>query len=111
MVPSMATTPPQGTRLRAPKRQGERRQVTVPHDLWQLACAYAEAHGTTTNDALIQLAQAGAQAYARDQAIESRARAVAQAIRAACGAGDTALPLLDADEARAIAAAYRDAGD
>lgn len=111
MVCGVATTSSRTSRRRAPKRHGERRQVTVPHELWDAACAYADAHGTTSNDALILLAQAGARAQAREQAIARRAHAVARAMHEASGAEAQGLPLLDADEARAIATAYRDAGD
>lgn len=72
-------------RARAPRREGQRRQVTVPAPLWNTLSRYAREHGTTPNDALIQLANAGAAGYERDRAVADRAEVARAAIMAGVG--------------------------
>ena len=62
-------------RQRARRRGGERRQVTVPDALWQVAVDRARAEGTTPNDILVTLALEGARHHAR--ALDLRARVAA----------------------------------
>lgn len=68
------------TRVRAPRREGTRRQVTVPEDLWNAAERYAADHSTTPNDALIRFAAEAARRYERQQEIAARALAARSAI-------------------------------
>jgi hypothetical protein len=48
--------PRSGARQRAPKRGGQRTQLTVPQSLWAAAQALAEDIGTTPNDVIVRLA-------------------------------------------------------
>lgn len=48
--------PRRGARRRAPKRGGQRTQLTVPQPLWDAARTLAEDIGTTPNDVIVRLA-------------------------------------------------------
>jgi hypothetical protein len=52
-------------RRRAPRREGHRTTLRVPDDVMAAAEQLAAELGTTPNDALVQLAEAGAQAADR----------------------------------------------
>lgn len=69
-------------RARAPRREGQRRQLTVPPALWEAAEAFAAEKGTTPNDALIHLAHRGAAQLERERALTERAGAARDAILA-----------------------------
>lgn len=50
-------------RKRSPRRDGDRTTLRVPAELAATAREYAEELGTTSNDALIRLAERGARIY------------------------------------------------
>lgn len=52
-------------RRRAPRREGHRTTLTVPHTLVEAAERLADELGTTANDALVRLAEEGVQARER----------------------------------------------
>lgn len=72
-------TPNAPRRSRAPKRLGERAQLTIPDDLMRLAEQIAASTGTTRNDVLVRLATAGAEAYERRQVLAARVDAARRA--------------------------------
>ena len=53
--------PSRGSRLRAPKRDGQRAQLTIPAAVWARAEELAELIGTTPNDVLAIFASKGMQ--------------------------------------------------
>lgn len=57
-------------RMRGPKRKGNRTTLRVPTDLSTTAWEYAEFLGTTPNDALIRLAERGADLYRAERQVE-----------------------------------------
>ena len=61
-------------RVRAPKTAGRRTTLRVPEELDGAARRFATALGTTPNDALVLLAQAGANELARRQVQLERSR-------------------------------------
>jgi hypothetical protein len=69
-----------GSAPRAPRRQGPRTTLRVPDDLAETVARYAEAHRTSTNDALIRLAYEGARGYESMRQIEELARVRREAI-------------------------------
>jgi hypothetical protein len=68
-------------RRRAPRRTGHRTTLRVPDDVMRAAERLATELGTTPNDALVQLAEAGAAATDRRR----RAEQIASARREAVG--------------------------
>jgi predicted DNA-binding ribbon-helix-helix protein len=52
-------------RRRAPRREGHRTTLTLPHTLMEAAERLADELGTTANDAIVRLAEEGAQARER----------------------------------------------
>ncbi|WP_354698173.1 hypothetical protein [Paraconexibacter sp. AEG42_29] len=52
-------------RRRAPRREGHRTTLTVPHALVEAAERLADELGTTANDAIVRLAEEGAEARSR----------------------------------------------
>jgi hypothetical protein len=106
---STSTQRTEVTRLRAPRRHGERRQITVPTSLWEAAGRYAAEHGTTPNDALVRLAAEAAARYERERAIAARAAAARTAILAGIGEIDRA-GFLTAQEAAEAAGGLRREG-
>jgi hypothetical protein len=78
-------------RRRAPQREGQRTTLRVPDDVMRVARDLAAELGSTPNDALVHLAQDGAQARERRLRAERLARQRREAV--ARGAADTsALP-------------------
>lgn len=71
-------------RRRAPRREGHRTTLTVPHALVEAAEQLADELGTTANDAIVRLAEEGAQARSRRAHI---AAVAAQRRAAVAGAG------------------------
>ena len=55
----LGTGPATRKRERAPRRSGQRTQLTVPSELWRAAEELAEQHGTTPNDIVVRLAASG----------------------------------------------------
>ncbi len=94
-------------RRRAPHRQGHRTTLTVPHTVLDAADRLAQELGTTTNDAIVRLAQEGATAREhREQltALASKRRAAVQSVNL-----DKALTFPSPDEFReAMLAGRRD---
>jgi hypothetical protein len=66
---------------RAPRRTGTRTTLRVPDDLAETVARYAEEHRTSTNDALVRLAYAGAKRYEHDREVAEVARRRREAIR------------------------------
>jgi predicted DNA-binding ribbon-helix-helix protein len=94
-------------RQRAPRRTGRRTTLTVPEPLLAEAEKLAAEIGTTTNDALIRLAEEAA-ALRSEQA---RVAAIASARRAAVDAGssaDLSGGFLSAEEVRAAVLSLRE---
>ncbi len=71
---------------RAPRREGERTTLRVPEALRATATACAEELGTSTNDALIRLAERGAAIYEAQRQVERLSAERRAAVFA--GAGD-----------------------
>lgn len=101
----VSTKPKKGTevRKRAPRRgDGHRTTVRVPAELQQNVEALASFLGTTSNDALILLAQRGARFYAQElemaQAMEEQWAALLDAMEAEA---DPEAGFPSAEEARA----------
>lgn len=67
-------------RPRAPRRSGARTTLRVPDDLAETVARYAEEHRTSTNDALIRLAEDGAERYVYEREVEELARVRRDAI-------------------------------
>lgn len=93
-------------RTRAPRRAGERRQITVPPGLWASATALAAELGTTPNDALVRLAADGGRRWEADRQRRERAAAVLQALARGLGL-EEAGPFLTEAEAHDAAMAMR----
>jgi hypothetical protein len=74
------------SRRRAPRREGHRTTLTVPHSVLDAAQRLAHELGTTSNDALVRLAEEGAAARER----RARIAAVADERRAAVEQSDIA---------------------
>jgi hypothetical protein len=70
-------------RERAPARGGRRTTLRVPDELRQAAEALAEEAGTTTNDALLQLAYQGARFDAQRREVAALARRRREGLRTA----------------------------
>jgi hypothetical protein len=85
-------------RRRAPRRQGHRTTLTVPPSVLQAAERLARELSTTSNDAIVRLAEEGAAARER----RARIAAIAAERRAAVEQTDVtdALPFPSADEVR-----------
>ena len=60
---------PVDPRRRAPPREGHRTTLTVPYTVQKAAQRLADELGTTSNDALVRLAEEGASARARRERI------------------------------------------
>jgi hypothetical protein len=60
-------------RRRAPRRTGQRTTLTVPHSVLDAADRLAQELGTTTNDAIVRLAEEGASARERHKQIAALA--------------------------------------
>jgi predicted DNA-binding ribbon-helix-helix protein len=58
-------------RRRAPRRAGHRTTLTIPDPILQTADRLARELGTTTNDAIVRLAQEGASARERQAQISA----------------------------------------
>lgn len=58
-------------RHRAPRRDGHRTTLTVPHSVLDAAERLAVELGTTANDAIVRLAEEGASARTRRERIEA----------------------------------------
>ena len=95
-------------RQRARRRGGERRQVTVPDALWQVAVDRARAEGTTPNDILIALALEGARHHERVLDLRARVAAAEAAIFGRQRSDGDGEHFATDDEAMAAALAYRD---
>jgi phage I-like protein len=83
-------------RRRAPRREGHRTTLTVPHSVLDAADRLARELGTTANDAIVRLAEEGASARERHEqiaALASERRAAAESVDS-----DKALPFPSADE-------------
>ena len=95
-------------RRRAPRREGHRTTLTIPGDLLSEAADLAAELGTTTNDALVRLAEDGTEARRRRQ----RAQRLADERRAAVARvwhdDDSAFP--DANALRVAMLGGRDGG-
>lgn len=83
-------------RRRAPRRTGHRTTLTVPHSLLDAADRLARELGTTTNDAIVRLAEDGASSYERHEQIAALAAERRRAVEHA-GLSD-ALAFPSADE-------------
>jgi predicted DNA-binding ribbon-helix-helix protein len=85
-------------RRRAPRRQGHRTTLTLPTSVLQAAERLARELSTTSNDAIVRLAEEGAAARER----RGRIAAIAAARRAAVEQSDVAdaLPFPSAAEVR-----------
>jgi hypothetical protein len=95
-------------RRRAPRREGHRTTLTVPHALAQAAERLAEELGTTANDAVVRLAEEGALARERRAHIAAvAAERRAAVVRAADANGE---PLPGAAQVRAAMLGGRTAG-
>lgn len=70
-------------RERAPARNGRRTTLRVPDDLREAAEALAEETGTTTNDALLQLAYQGARFERERREVAALATLRREGLRAA----------------------------
>jgi hypothetical protein len=84
-------------RRRAPHREGHRTTLTVPHTLLDAAHRLARELGTTTNDAIVRLAEEGATAReSREQltALASERQAAIERINAG-GKGAPTFPSPD----------------
>lgn len=79
-------------RRRAPRREGHRTTLTVPHTLLEDAERLADELGTTVNDAIVRLAEEGAAARER----RAHIAAVATERRAAVAGEAHELPTPDA---------------
>jgi hypothetical protein len=60
-------------RRRAPRREGHRTTLTVPHAVLDAADRLARELGTTANDAIVRLAEEGASVRARREQIAAAA--------------------------------------
>ena len=60
-------------RRRAPHREGHRTTLTVPHSVMDAADRLARELGTTSNDAIVRLAEEGASARERREQIAALA--------------------------------------
>ncbi len=107
-VRTMATTPSRPRRQRAPRRAGVRRQMTIPAALWDTACAYAEEHSTTPNDAIVLLASQAAQRVQRDTALRERADTIRAMVLDGRASVTATSEMLTEDEALHAAMALRD---
>lgn len=92
-------------RQRAPRRVGHRTTLTVPNDLLKQAERLAEEWGTTTNDALIRLAEEAVAARDGRREIEALAARRRAAVDAPIAAGEG--PLISPEEFRAAVLAER----
>jgi hypothetical protein len=78
-------------RQRAPRRTGRRTTLTLPAELVEAAERTAAELGTTTNDAIVRLAERGAATQARRERIEELAAERTAAVDAQMAAlGDLA---------------------
>lgn len=107
-VRTMATTPSRLRRQRAPRRAGVRRQVTIPAALWDTACAYADEHSTTPNDAIVLLASQAAQRVQHDAALRERADTIRAMVLGGRASATATSEVLTEDEALHAAMALRD---
>ena len=60
-------------RQRAPRRTGQRVQLTVPEDMWRELAGIARAVGTTPNDVLVRIASERLRDRRRASALRKRA--------------------------------------
>ncbi len=92
-------------RRRAPHREGHRTTLTVPHAVMDAADRLARELGTTSNDAIVRLAEEGASARERRAQIAALAAERRAAVE---GVGvDEAAAFPTADEFREAALAGR----
>jgi hypothetical protein len=75
-------------RQRAPRRQGQRTQLTVPAEAWERATELAAEQRTTPNDVLAQLVLRGLELVERERSVERVAESRVGAYRAQRGVHD-----------------------
>ena len=82
-------------RRRAPPRTGHRTTLTVPHSVLDAADRLAQELGTTTNDAIVRLAEEGASSRERHEQIAAVASVRRAAVERAGLSGTFAFPSAD----------------
>jgi hypothetical protein len=80
------------TRRRAPRREGHRTTLTVPYSLVGAAQRLAQELGTTSNDAIVRLAEEGASARERRARIAALAGERRAAVEQPSMTGTPAFP-------------------
>jgi len=78
---------------RAPRREGARTTLRVPTDLAATVRAYAEELDTSANDALLRLAERGAEIVERERRVEQLATERRAAMAVAIGPEEEDEPL------------------
>ena len=82
-------------RRRAPHREGQRTTLRVPDTVMHAAQALAQELGTTTNDAIVRLAEEGITANERRWLVEGLARKRREAVARGGSADATSFPTPD----------------
>jgi hypothetical protein len=96
------------TRRRAPRREGHRTTLTVPYSVLTAAERLARELGTTSNDAIVRLAEEGASARERRDRIDALATERRAAVERAGFADALAFPSPEELQGAMLAGRHRD---